>query len=111
METHSIRHWIARGIQQLVRLVRVVIVNRHISVVRPTLRRQNAARRFRLSAPQVFDHRPPIEGVGDRLPHSHVFQNRIAQIKSQILASLGSGRMLDLKIGIMRQSKYGVRRK
>src|ERR1700722_16668513 len=110
MKTNAVDRWITRGVEQLIRLADIVVIAGHLSVVSPTLRRQNATRRLRLPAPQVFDHRPPVERVSDRLPNPHVCQDRIAEIESEGREP-GSGRTLKLKIGKMRQRKYSVWRK
>jgi hypothetical protein len=79
-----------------------MLVGGHVSVVSPTLRWEDAPRRLRLPAPQVFDHRLPVEGVGNRLPYPRIFQDRIAQIESEIREP-GSDRVFDSKMGIARQ--------
>src|ERR1700680_4003546 len=47
--------------------------------------------------------------MGDPLPHSRIFQDRIAQVKTEI-GQPGSGRAFDCKIWFACQGKYGVGR-
>ena len=78
VKAHPIHRGISRRVEQLPGLLRVMFVGRNVAVVSPALHRKNTACRLRLISPQVCDHRLPIERIRDRLPHSHITQNRIA---------------------------------
>ncbi len=90
VEAHAIHRGISGGVEQLLCLAGIVVIGWHVAVVCPALRGKNAARGLRLPAPEILNHRLAVEGIGDRLAHSHIFQNRIAQIESQI-GQNGSG--------------------
>ena len=47
--------------------------------------RQQADGRRREAAPQVVDDRLAVDGVGERLPHAHVLQHRVAQVEADVL--------------------------
>src|ERR1700733_1915881 len=107
VETHAVREGIARRIEQRASFIGVVIICRHVAVVGPTLRRKNAARRLRLPAPQILDHRTAVDRVGDGLPDPHIFQYGIAQIESQIL-DLGAWGTFDRKGRFALEREHGV---
>src|ERR1700722_8882773 len=86
-----------------------MIVTSHIAVKSPTLGGEYAARRTRLPAPQVVDHYLPVERVSNRLPHSRVLEDGIAQVESQIRQP-GPSPVIDHQITFPLKGDYGVRR-
>src|SRR5437660_8198177 len=107
VEAYAIDEWMARGIEQLVGAIGIMIVARDIPVVGPALRRKQTAGGLRLSSPQIFDHRLPVESIGDSLPHPRIFQNRIARVESQI-SQPGASSALDVKVSFPLQSDHSV---
>ena len=88
---------IAGIIQNLVRLVGGIVIPRNLGVVSPTLRRQDAIGGLRESAPEVFDHRTPVNRIRECLADANIAQNRIAQVERQI-GQNGPGRVFDLRL-------------
>src|ERR1700691_1086290 len=78
VKPNSIEQWITGGVEHGVGLRRVVIVGLHIAVVRPALWWKDAACELSLIAPQIFDHRTAVNGIGNRLAHANIFQNGVA---------------------------------
>ena len=81
----------------------------NISVVSPTLRRQNAACRPRLPSPQIVDHRLPIQSISNGSPHPRIFQNGISNIEAQV-SQPGSRSAFDGKVRFALQCDHGIGR-
>ena len=109
MKAHAIHRWISGLLQQLPGTIRIVIVVRHISVVRPTLRRKKAVGGPRKITQQILNHRRSVDGIRHRLPHAHILKNRIAQIERQV-SQHRAGRMQDFQIGFVFESQHHVSR-
>ncbi len=99
----------AGSIEQRARLVRVMLVSRHVSVISPALRGKNTASRSCQATPQILNYGPPVDGIGNSLPHPRILKNGIAQIESHIL-HLGAGRLFHGERWLPLQSQHRVGR-
>ena len=98
---------IAGLVQDLPRALRIVRVFRHIGIVGPVLRRQNAVRRTRLVAPQVMNDGLDIDRIRQRVPDANIPQDRVTQVKRQVGVN-GSGRLHHGEPGIGLERDHGV---
>src|SRR5213078_2008008 len=94
-------------VQNLSRFFWIVRIGLYLGVISPTLRRQNACRRLRESAPDVLDQRTAIDGIGNGLAYPNIFQGWITKVECRI-GENRAGSALDIQPGFLSQRQHGI---
>ncbi len=107
VEANAINRRVARVIQNFHGFVGSKFVLRHVGVVRPALWWKDAVGSLRKSAPEIFDHGPAVNGIGNRLAHADIAQDGIAQVEGQIVED-SSGRMFYFEVGLLLKGQHHI---
>ena len=107
MKANAVHLRISRLLEQLAGAGGIVVIGRHVAVVSPALRGQNAVGGPGKTALQIFEQRAAVNGIREGLPNSLVLENGIAQIECQIRQD-GAGSVQDGEIGVAFQGQDHV---
>src|SRR6202158_4875001 len=107
VKAHAVYGRVSSGIEYPARSCGIEFIFRHVALIRPTLWREDAVGGASEKPPQIMDHGPAINGVGERLPDVYVTQDRIAQVECEV-AEHGSRGPLHLKVRLLLEREHHV---
>ncbi len=111
VKAHTVYLAITRLLEQLAGARGIVVIGRHVAVVGPALRGQNAVGGPGETAHQIFEKRAAVDCVSEGLTHPLIFENGVAQIERQIRQDrAGSTQHGEIRVALEGQDHVGCER-